>query len=329
MADGCFPSNPVRFIVIRSFLGLSAALFALSSTALTQAITLVHEGTSSGSLGGVPFASTDFTITCIADVSNRETGVVFVGYWIDHTSVSIDIAGVGTVDVTTPTRTFVNNAVNIVGFSRATMGGLDLFNGPIDSALATWDMTTSIGPLTGSGQTLQWTFGDVFTSGGVLDMNSNGGLPCEFTATVGPATLGTSYCGSVVNSTGQPALLSAVGSALAANNDVTLEANDLPLNSAGFFLTSPTQGFVPNPGGSQGNLCLFGSIGRYVGPGQIQDSGASGTIALSLDLTQHPTPTGFVTVMPGQTWNFQAWYRDSVMGNATSNFTNGLEIAFQ
>ncbi|MEM6570435.1 MAG: hypothetical protein AAF957_18635 [Planctomycetota bacterium] len=315
--------------MLRTFLGLSATLLALSSTALTQTITLVHEGTSSGSLGGVPFAASDFRITCIADVGNRETGVVFVGYWIDHTSVSIDITGVGTVDITTPTRTFVNNAVSIVGFSRSTMGGLDLFNGPIDPAFSTWDMTTAIGPVTGSGQTLQWTMGDILTSGGVLDMNSNGGLPCIFTATVGPATLGTNYCGSNVNSTGQRARISAVGSALVANNDVTLEATDLPLNATGFFITSQTQGFVPNPAGSQGILCVIGMVGRYVGPGQIQNSGGSGSISLSIDLMQHPTPTGFVSVMPGQTWNFQSWYRDSLMGSATSNFSDGLEIAFQ
>ena len=30
----------------------------------------------------------------------------------------------------------------------------------------------------------------------------------------------------------------------------------------------------------------------------------------------------------GQTLNFQAWYRDSVGGTATSNFTDGYEVVF-
>jgi hypothetical protein len=36
-----------------------------------------------------------------------------------------------------------------------------------------------------------------------------------------------------------------------------------------------------------------------------------------------------VAVNVGDTWNFQAWYRDSDgMGGATSNFTDGLSIDF-
>ena len=83
------------------------------------------------------------------------------------------------------------------------------------------------------------------------------------------------------------------------------------------------------PGGSMGNLCLAGSIGRYVGPGQIQQADATGNISLALDLTQVPQPTGFVSVGIGDTWNFQAWYRDAVGGSATSNFTDGLSVTFQ
>jgi hypothetical protein len=51
-----------------------------------------------------------------------------------------------------------------------------------------------------------------------------------------------------------------------------------------------TQGNVPQPG-SLGVLCLGGSIGRYVGPGQIQNTGGTGAFCLLLDLTQTPTPT--------------------------------------
>ncbi|MEZ6015563.1 MAG: hypothetical protein R3F49_10645 [Planctomycetota bacterium] len=141
--------------------------------------------------------------------------------------------------------------------------------------------------------------------------------------------LGAHYCTAVANSTGSAATINATGSEVAADNDVTLEASALPLNAFGFFLTSLTQGNVGQPGGSQGVLCLSGSIGRYVGAGQIQNSGTAGAFALALDLTQTPTPTGLVTVTAGQTWNFQAWYRDSIGGVATSNFTDGLAIDFQ
>ncbi len=147
--------------------------------------------------------------------------------------------------------------------------------------------------------------------------------------TGGPVTLGTSYCAAAVNSTGGTASMSATGSAVAAANSMTLMADGLPNNAFGFFLTSRTQGFIANPGGSQGNLCLSGSIGRYVGPGQIKNSGTTGSISLALNLTQQPTPTGFIAVQAGDTWNFTAWYRDAVGGAATSNFANGLSVAFQ
>ncbi|MEZ6015470.1 MAG: LamG domain-containing protein [Planctomycetota bacterium] len=140
---------------------------------------------------------------------------------------------------------------------------------------------------------------------------------------------GTNYCApGVANSTGNAAAMGASGSATVANNDLVLEASALPNNAFGFFLTSRTQGMIMNPGGSQGTLCLGGSIGRYVGAGQIKNSGATGAIQLAVDLTQHPTPTGLVSVAPGETWNFQAWFRDSINGTATSNFTDGLEVTF-
>jgi hypothetical protein len=149
-----------------------------------------------------------------------------------------------------------------------------------------------------------------------------------YTTFSGGGSLGTNYCTAVANSTGSAASMSATGSASVAANSLTLQASSLPQNAFGFFLTSLTQGFVANPGGSQGNLCLSGSIGRYVGPGQVQNSGAGGAIALAVDLTQHPTPTGFVSVQVGETWNFTAWYRDAVGGSATSNFADGYEIVF-
>jgi hypothetical protein len=144
----------------------------------------------------------------------------------------------------------------------------------------------------------------------------------------GPASVGTSYCTANPNSTGLSGRISGSGSASVAANDVTLTASRLPLNSFGYFITSLTQANTPNPGGSQGVLCIGGSIGRYTGPGQIKNSGAAGEFSLLLDLTQIPTPTGFMAAVVGQTRSFQTWHRDSVAGLATSNFTDGLVMTF-
>ena len=120
--------------------------------------------------------------------------------------------------------------------------------------------------------------------------------------------------------------LRAAGSDLAAMNNVTLIAESLPQNAFGYFIASQTTSFVAGPGGSQGNLCLGGSIGRYIG--DVASSGAGGCLLLTLDLDAVAQPNGSVAVAPGDTWNFQAWFRDSAGGIATSNFTEGLEISF-
>jgi hypothetical protein len=145
----------------------------------------------------------------------------------------------------------------------------------------------------------------------------------------GPSAIGTNYCGpGVPNSTGASGVMSASGSNSVASNDLVLEAGSLPNNAFGYFVTSTTQGMVPQPGGSLGVLCLGGSIGRYVGAGQIQNTGMTGAFSLAVDLTQHPTPMGIVSVAAGETWNFQGWHRDSVGGVAVSNFTDAYEITF-
>ena len=143
----------------------------------------------------------------------------------------------------------------------------------------------------------------------------------------GPANLGTNYCTAVANSSGAIGTMSALGSASAASNNLDLIASDLPANQFGIFVTSMTQAFVPGAGGtSNGNLCLGGALGRFTQPSQILNSGSAGEFTLNVDTTMFPQGAGFIAVNAGETWNFQAWYRDPV--GLGSNFTDGLEIAF-
>ena len=46
-----------------------------------------------------------------------------------------------------------------------------------------------------------------------------------------------------------------------------------------------------------------------------------------VDLTQIPT-TPPSAVLAGETWNYQAWFRDN-LGFDTSNFTDGYSIPFE
>lgn len=91
------------------------------------------------------------------------------------------ISGMGTLNFLTSTVTFVNNAAPLPGFEGPNG---DLYDGPLNAAFATWNMLSSIGPIAGTANLLQWTNTPINTSGGVLVFN-NGSSDTVFTATVG------------------------------------------------------------------------------------------------------------------------------------------------
>ena len=139
---------------------------------------------------------------------------------------------------------------------------------------------------------------------------------------------GTIFCDPAVNnSTGFPATIAASGSDVVADNDFTVTAASLPTNQFGYFIASQGQAAAVTPPGSQGNLCLGGGNPILRFTAQLGNSGASGQFAAILDLANFPAPYSG-PVLPGQTWNFQAWYRD-VNPTSTSNFTNGVSVLFQ
>lgn len=172
-------------------------------------------------------------------------------------------------------------------------------------------------------------FGGTLWAGGSFETTD--GIAASFLNRWGPdiCTIGQPYCDANANSTGLAASITARGSTFASDLDVSLRATELPQDAFAFFVTSRTQGFTANPGGSAGNLCLAGTIGRYIGPGQVQSSGGAGQVDLTLDMTMIPTGSGFVSVMAGDTWNYQCWFRDAIGDQATSNFTDGVELVFQ
>ena len=139
--------------------------------------------------------------------------------------------------------------------------------------------------------------------------------------------LGEQGCAGAVNSSGSPATLCASGSPIAIDNDVRLYVVDLPLNSLGYFITSPATGFAANPGGSLGNLCL-GAAGRY--STQVLNAGL-GSVFFQPDLASIPVAGGGSTVLvPGDRQNWQFWHRDAAPGGAaSSNFSSSIGITFQ
>ena len=155
-----------------------------------------------------------------------------------------------------------------------------------------------------------------------LDLNANGTLDaCE--------ALGAPYCSpAVTNSTGLPGEVTLLGSELAFFNQFQVSARQLPANAFGYFVCSLAQGPPTTPPfGSQGAICVSGNIGRGVGGG-VLNSGPDGFFFGSVNLNAVPQPSGPVAVAPGETWHFQAWYRDA-NPTVTSNFTDAVAVTFQ
>ena len=140
--------------------------------------------------------------------------------------------------------------------------------------------------------------------------------------------IGTQICSAQANDSGAGASLVLNGSAIAADNDLTLDVRDLPIDSLGYFLTSGDTIFLAGAGGSAGDLCIAStSIGRFAG--DVLDSGAAGAVSFSPDLTSIPGPTGTVAATAGETRYFQYWTRDLSGGTPTSNFSTAVGITFQ
>ena len=128
---------------------------------------------------------------------------------------------------------------------------------------------------------------------------------------------------AVPNSTGRPATLVPLGSNLSETDHLLLSGTDLPLDRPGLLLVSDVTGFVPGPGGSQGNLCLTGTIGRFH---DAFNTGLTGAFTVILAPSALPLDPPHA-VQPGETWTFQAWYRDD-NPNPTSNFTDAVSVTF-
>ncbi|MEM9798853.1 MAG: right-handed parallel beta-helix repeat-containing protein [Planctomycetota bacterium] len=135
--------------------------------------------------------------------------------------------------------------------------------------------------------------------------------------------LGSSPCASSANSTGNAATLSALGSATAADDLLIVVGEHLPPGAVGFMLGSMTPDSVPGFGGSQGVLCVGGSILRFSNDTLVADP--SGVIAYRVDLSSLPNGS---PAMASDTWIFQSWFRDQVNGAPTSNTTSAVRIQF-
>jgi hypothetical protein len=100
-----------------------------------------------------------------------------------------------------------------------------------------------------------------------------------------------------------------------------LVAHGLPEQTFGFFLVGSGANLVTPPG-ANGPLCLGGTIGRY----SLQIHDTSRTENMGIVINRSALPVNPVrAIQPGETWRFQAWYRDG----AGSNFSDAVAVTFQ
>ena len=136
-------------------------------------------------------------------------------------------------------------------------------------------------------------------------------------------------CVGVPNSTGSVAGLTFFGGTLVSADRFGLSLTGGPPQQFGMLLVSRTSGFLPGAGGSTGNLCLDGSIGRYSSPGELVQIDAAGSARVLVPLTEIPQGASSLAVVPGETWFFQAWHRDRLGTASTSNFTSTVAMSFR
>lgn len=144
-----------------------------------------------------------------------------------------------------------------------------------------------------------------------------------------PECVDSIFCDPAVpNTTGQPGLI-AITDCSVSSDSILVTAGSLPQNRFGYLLIGAGNGVISAPPGSIGDLCLGGNtIGRYA-----RDVHSTGFIGLlKTDILNGVTGGGSGNLphalggvlSPGQTWNFQYWYRDA----GTSNFTNAMTVSF-
>ncbi|MFT5734899.1 MAG: glucose/arabinose dehydrogenase [Planctomycetota bacterium] len=134
------------------------------------------------------------------------------------------------------------------------------------------------------------------------------------------------YCTAVAGSTGVPAVITGNGSTSIAANDFSLSAGGVPSNTIGLFFYGPEQTSSPS---GLGNLCIAGNSSRpLVRIYPAVQSDILGSAFMSIDFTAPNQSMGVGAINPGDTLNFQFWFRDNQGGAPSWNFTNGLSALF-
>ena len=182
----------------------------------------------------------------------------------------------------------------------------------------------------GSGEWNDAELNHLATNSFIVEWDSGGGV-------------GTPFCSPAnANSTGVPAVLTG-STGTGVGSDLHLEINDGVPGQLAYMLAG-NEATVGIPV-SNGQFCLVGtptaqffrfnvsgtdmnSIGGFDATGTMINAAGTSTTGFGFDVPSTIPDSVPITIMVGDTWHFQGWYRDTPAGVGSSNFTNGLSVTF-
>jgi len=134
----------------------------------------------------------------------------------------------------------------------------------------------------------------------------------------------SNFCSSVPNETGSPALMSSNGECVVADNSFVISASPVPNKPGLFFYGQGQAGMGSGIPFGRGLRCVGGPGFSIFRLGVSQAMGNTLSRAINFDAL---TTNG--AILPGSTWNFQAWFRDAdPAGTSNFNLSDGLEVTF-
>ncbi|MEZ6005483.1 MAG: hypothetical protein R3F33_15010 [Planctomycetota bacterium] len=237
------------------------------------------------------------------------------------------MAGVSNITATTtfrPAGTTLANGSTLIA---------EWADGKILAAVGTNPHRVDIGLFPATGNCVTAYYDPAATDGILLFANA-----LEYAADGGG--VGSTFCDPAANnSTGVPARLTGSPSG-AAGSGLHLDVDQGPPTSFGYFLIG-TGASDPGTPISQGFLCLavsagnqFGrynvvggalnSVGQFDAGGVLQNVVGTSSTGSGFDVPAAIPSIGGV-ISAGQTWHFQAWFREAA---GASNFSNGLSVTF-
>ncbi|MEZ5976542.1 MAG: hypothetical protein R3E96_17360 [Planctomycetota bacterium] len=155
----------------------------------------------------------------------------------------------------------------------------------------------------------------------------------------------SSFCAPASNnSTGGPVTITgSLGSGV--GSGLHLDATGGPTGEFGYFLVGTAAETVSPLALSNGFLCLSlapgeqlgrynvsgglaNSVGQFDGAGGFANLVGTSTTGFGFDVPSVVPLPSSPTILAGDTWHFQLWYRDTPAGAGHSNLSNGLSYTF-